>query len=79
MAGIGMDNCIKIKSSLNGCMDIEDLKLQLEKCLAEGKQPFFLGATAGTTVMGGFDPFEEISAICKKHNIWFHIDGCWVL
>jgi glutamate decarboxylase len=38
-----------------------------------------MNATAGTTVMGGFDPFEEIAAICKKNNIWFHVDGCWVI
>ena len=46
-------------------MDIEDLKVKLEKCLNENKTPFFMGATAGTTVMGGFDPFEEIAVICK--------------
>jgi glutamate/tyrosine decarboxylase-like PLP-dependent enzyme len=45
--------------------------------LDEGKKPFFMNATAGTTVMGGFDPFEKIAAICKKNKIWFHVDGCW--
>ena len=27
--------------------------------------------------MGGFDPFYQLSEICKKYNIWFHVDGCW--
>jgi glutamate/tyrosine decarboxylase-like PLP-dependent enzyme len=27
MAGVGMNNCVKIKASLNGCMDIEDLEI----------------------------------------------------
>ena len=39
--------------------------------------PFFVGTTAGTTVLGAFDPFEEIAAICKKHKVWMHVDGCW--
>ena len=65
MAGIGMENCISVKCSLNGCMDIEDLKVKLENCLRENKTPFFMGTTAGTPVMGGFDPFEEIAVICK--------------
>ena len=39
--------------------------------------PFFVGSTAGTTVLGAFDPFEEIAGICKKHKVWMHVDGCW--
>ena len=39
--------------------------------------PFFVGTTAGTTVLGAFDPFEEIAAICQRHKVWMHVDGCW--
>ncbi|KAJ8975458.1 hypothetical protein NQ317_004107 [Molorchus minor] len=31
----------------------------------------------GTTVRGAFDPILEIADICKKHNIWLHIDAAW--
>ena len=24
---------------------------------------------------GGYDDFEEVSRICKEHNLWMHIDG----
>lgn len=44
---------------------------------SRGETPFFLNATAGTTVLGSFDPFTELSAICKAHNMWLHIDGSW--
>jgi glutamate/tyrosine decarboxylase-like PLP-dependent enzyme len=27
--------------------------------------------------MGGIDHFEGVSKICKKYNLWFHIDACW--
>jgi glutamate decarboxylase len=43
----------------------------------KGEIPFFLNATAGTTVHGSFDPFAELSTICRAHNIWLHIDGSW--
>ena len=36
--------------------------------------PLFLTATAGTTVLGAFDPFIEIADICKKYGIWMHVD-----
>uniref|UniRef100_A0A673L1A9 Glutamate decarboxylase 2 n=1 Tax=Sinocyclocheilus rhinocerous TaxID=307959 RepID=A0A673L1A9_9TELE len=31
-------------------------------------------ATAGTTVYGAFDPLIAIADICKKHDIWMHVD-----
>lgn len=31
----------------------------------------------GTTVLGAFDPLESISDVCKKYNLWFHVDAAW--
>jgi len=42
-----------------------------------GKTPFFVNATAGTTVLGSYDPIPAISEICKKNNLWLHVDGSW--
>lgn len=36
-----------------------------------------MGATAATTVLGAFDPFEDIAAVCQQHGVWMHVDGCW--
>jgi len=44
---------------------------------ARGKTPFYVNATAGTTVLGSFDPFAEISVIAREHGLWMHIDGAW--
>ena len=41
---------------------------------AEGKTPFFVNATAGTTVKGAFDPIDDLADICKKHDLWLHVD-----
>uniref|UniRef100_A0A8C5CR97 Glutamate decarboxylase 2 n=1 Tax=Gadus morhua TaxID=8049 RepID=A0A8C5CR97_GADMO len=43
----------------------------------KGFVPFFVSATAGTTVYGAFDPLIAVSDICKKYNVWFHVDGAW--
>lgn len=40
----------------------------------QGFVPFFVSATAGTTVYGAFDPLIAISDICRKHGVWMHVD-----
>jgi glutamate/tyrosine decarboxylase-like PLP-dependent enzyme len=73
--GIGSTSLHKIKTDTKGRMIPEELAKALEESLRQGKQPFFVGATAGTTVKGAFDPFEEIARIAKQHSLWFHVDG----
>ena len=75
--GIGTDQIIQIQCDLKGHLDTDALLHQIEKTLSEGKTPFFVGATAGTTVRGTFDPIKKINEICKNFNLWFHIDGSW--
>lgn len=54
---------------------------KLKNCIAkdrlEGLYPFCLIATAGTTNTGTVDPLVELGKICKKEDIWFHIDGAY--
>lgn len=40
----------------------------------QGFVPFFVSATAGTTVYGAFDPLIAISDICRKYSVWMHVD-----
>ena len=34
-----------------------------------------VNATCSTTVLGAFDPVDEIADICEKYGIWLHIDA----
>ena len=34
-------------------------------------------ATAGTTILGAFDPIKEIYKITSKKGIWLHVDASW--
>ena len=52
----------------------EDLEARIQEALVDGAKPFFVSATGGTTVMGAFDPINEIADICQKYDLWFHVD-----
>ena len=51
-----------------------DLEKKVKQALGEGKVPLMMSCVTGTTVMGAFDPIRPISEICKRYNIWLHID-----
>lgn len=75
--GLGQNNLILVKSNSEGDMCTKDLENKIKQAIKENKKPFFINATAGTTVFGAFDPIEETAEIAKLYNCWFHIDGAW--
>ena len=77
VTGIGTNNLIKIATDNRGRMDVTEFENQIKKVMENNNIPLFVNATAGTTVKGSFDNFYEIGSICRKYNIWFHIDACW--
>ncbi|KAK6327195.1 hypothetical protein J4Q44_G00028400 [Coregonus suidteri] len=57
-----------------GKMIPAEFEKQVQRAKYEGALPFMVNATAGTTVLGAFDPLEEIADICERHNLWMHVD-----
>lgn len=55
-------------------MTAKELEKQISMVLKEDRTPFFVNATAGSTVLGAFDNLEEIADICAKYNLWMHVD-----
>ncbi len=75
--GIGRDNVRKVPSDNKGRMQSHALSSMIKEDIKAGKTPFFVNATAGTTVLGAFDPINEIADICKKYGICLHVDGAY--
>ncbi|VEN61661.1 unnamed protein product [Callosobruchus maculatus] len=75
--GMGADNVYSIKTDDRGIMIVSDLVANIEKALKEGAKPFLVVATAGTTVIGAFDPINEIADVCEKYKMWLHVDAAW--
>lgn len=75
--GIGSDNVYKVNTCKRGKIIVEHLESEVLRAKNEGALPFLVVATAGTTVLGAFDPIDGIADICKKYNMWLHVDAAW--
>lgn len=71
------DQIIRIPTDKHFRLDIQKLISQIKKDKKEGKQPFCIIANAGTTNTGAIDPLIEIHEICRKENLWMHVDGAY--
>ena len=75
--GIGRNKVRMVKADDKGVMISAHLETLILEDIKNGNQPFFVNATAGTTVLGAFDTVTEISKICKTHDLWLHLDGAY--
>lgn len=75
--GLGSDNVFKILTDDRGKIQLQDLEKKIQQALSEGAVPFMVSATAGTTVLGAFDPLEGIADLCEKYKMWMHVDAAW--
>ena len=76
-AGIGKNNIRYIRTDAEGRMIPDALEAQILEDLTLGLVPTYINATAGTTVLGAFDPIDQIADIAEKYNIWLHVDGAY--
>jgi len=58
-------------------LDVQQLEAAIEDDVAAGRKPFCVVATAGTTSSGAIDEIPAIHEVCRRHNIWLHVDGAY--
>jgi glutamate/tyrosine decarboxylase-like PLP-dependent enzyme len=58
-------------------MDVAMLDRAIAADREAGHVPFIVIGTAGSVSTGAIDPLGEIAAICKRHDVWFHVDGAY--
>jgi len=77
MAGLGLGSLVKVPTDERGAMDVKALTRFIETDVANGLKPCMIAGTAGTTVKGAFDPFDDLADVASLHSCWLHVDGAW--
>ena len=77
MAGLGQNNFIQVQALDNSeAMDVTYLQQLLDRSTAKA---IIVIASAGTVTTTDFDDLVAISALCKKHEAWLHVDAAFGL
>ncbi len=77
IAGLGSDNLVKVPVDDKLAMDTSALHTIIKKDMTNGYLPICVVSALGTTGTVAIDDVKTITAICKEHHIWHHIDAAY--
>jgi aromatic-L-amino-acid decarboxylase len=77
LAGLGAAALRLVETDDHHRMRLDDLQRQIDDDLAAGYTPFLVAGSAGTVDVGAVDPLDELAALCRAKNLWFHVDGAF--
>jgi len=66
---VPMDECFRMNTSF--------LVQAIRDDRNQGRIPFMIIGSAGTTNTGAIDPLEQLAMIAEKEEIWFHVDAAY--
>ena len=77
LSGLGTSSIRWIPTDSAQRMDVDALRRQIRADAAEGEVPCLVVGTAGSVSTGAVDPLPDIAAVCREHDVWFHVDGAY--
>lgn len=77
LLGIGRKALRRVAVNPAAQLDPGKLEQAIAEDLAAGRKPFCVVATAGTTNSGTVDDIVAVSSICRRHQLWLHVDGAY--
>ncbi|XP_023218241.1 cysteine sulfinic acid decarboxylase-like [Centruroides sculpturatus] len=75
--GMGTETVVRVKTDSLGRMIPGELEAAILEAKRKGNKPYFVCATAGTTVLGAYDPLSPLADVCQRHGLWLHVDAAW--
>jgi aromatic-L-amino-acid decarboxylase len=75
--GIGTDGVSKVATDSEYKLLVPDLEQRVAADRAQGRRPFAVVATVGTTSTTSIDPVPEIAEVCAREELWLHVDAAY--
>lgn len=73
--GLGEHAVIPVPADNSFKMDTSKLQQAYDNACSSGKTVIAVAASGCSTTTGSYDNLEKIGRFCKKHELWFHVDG----
>ena len=77
IAGFGRDHLRLIETDDSFAMRPDRLEAAVLEDRAAGRVPACVVASLGTTGVGGCDPLRPVAEVCRRHDMFLHVDAAW--
>ena len=77
LLGLGSENLRTVGHDSSLRLAPAALDAAIRKDLKAGLTPLAVVANAGTVNTGAIDPIDEIGDVCRRHDVWLHVDGAY--
>jgi glutamate/tyrosine decarboxylase-like PLP-dependent enzyme len=77
LLGIGRKALRRVPVTARLQLDTAKLHQAIQEDRSEGRLPFCVVGTAGTTNSGIVDDLVAIGEVCRRTNLWMHVDGAY--
>ena len=75
--GFGTDAICWIPTKPDQKIDVRILEQRILEDQEAGYLPIMVVGAAGTVSTGAVDPLPQLAAVCRKYDLWFHVDGAY--
>jgi len=73
--GLPAEALVAVRADSEGRMCMDALEETLAALDRSGRPVIAVVATAGTTVRGAVEPLPDVAAVCRRRELWLHVDG----
>lgn len=77
LAGLRSDQIVTLAVDEDLRLDVDALRDRARSDRADGRRPFLVIASGGTTDTGTIDPLPDISEVAREGEMWMHVDAAY--
>lgn len=75
--GLGTNAIRWIQADQKNKMNTDILEYTIKSDIRNGSKPLMIIGNAGDVSTGAVDDLRNIARICRKYDLWFHVDGAY--